>query len=195
LAPSLNQDAAEVRKIDAAQRQLDEVIRLWMEGRDPLAMHTLTMAAFGVLYDVARHQKLLRDDDPLLLLLSRMELRELRKLASFLKHADRDPLAGYIEPPIQEHEWRIGFTLVLYRLIVSDLTPEMGAFHLTMLSTYPELFRIAPDPDPQIEEAALYTAELQRKSWDKRRLTTKVYLECMKSGTLPANVSLKRRER
>jgi hypothetical protein len=188
-----NKPISEVQKIDAARRQLDEAIRLWMEGRDPLAIHTLTMAAFGVLYDVAEHQGLLREDDPLILLLSRLGHRRFRRLANFLKHADKDPISSCIEPPIAEHEWRIGFALLLYRLLVSDLTPEMGAFHLTMLGTYPELFQVAPDPDPDIEAGARYSAELNRKSWEQRRLMAKVYLESIKSGHLPANVKVKRR--
>jgi len=188
-----NEPISEVRKVDAARRQLDEAIRLWIEGRDLLAIHTLTMAAFSILYDVANHQSLLREDDPLILLLSRLGHKRFRRLANFLKHGDKDPLSSFIEPPIAEHEWRIGFALLLYRLIVNDLSPEMGAFHLTMFGTYPELFQVAPDPDPDIEEGAQYGAELLRKSWELRQRMAKAYLESIKSGHLPANVSVKRR--
>ena len=114
----LDEPVSEVQKIDAARRQLDEAIRLWMKGRDPLAMHTLTMAAFGLLYEVAEHQGLLREDDPLILLLSRLGHRKFRRLANFLKHADKDPLASCVEPPIAEHEWRIGFALLVVSLDV-----------------------------------------------------------------------------
>ena len=105
---------SEVRKIDAARRQLGEAIRLWMEGRDALAIHTLTMAVFGVLYDVSRHHNLVKDGDLLTSFLSQLGHEEFRKLANFLKHADRDPLASCTEPPMQEHEYRIGLALVLY---------------------------------------------------------------------------------
>ena len=90
---------SEVQKVDAARRQLDEAIRLWMAGRDPLAIHKLTMAAFGVLYDLAEHQGLLREDDPLVLLLSRLGHRRFRRLANFLKHADKDPISSRIDRP------------------------------------------------------------------------------------------------
>ena len=58
----------------------------------------------------------------------------------------------------------------------------MGAFHLTSLMTYPELFQVAPDPDPDIEEGAQYGAELLRESWERRRLMAKVLLKSIKSG-------------
>ena len=164
----LDEPVSEVQKIDAARRQLDEAIRLWMEGRDPLAIHTLTMAAFGVLYDVAEHRGLLQEDDPVVLHPS--ERRQFRKLANFLKHADKDPLSSCIEPPVVEHEGRIGLALLLYRLLVNDLTPEMGAFHLTMLMTYTERFQVAPDPDPHRRGGTVYrradAQELGRSSAD-----------------------------
>jgi hypothetical protein len=184
---------SEIPKIEAAQRQLDEAIRLWMEGRDPVAIHTLTMAAFGILYNLAEYHDLLIDDDPLVQLLSGPGHKRFRKFANFLKHAKTDPTASYPEPPIQEHEQRIGFTLLLYRLLVRDLTPEMGAFHLTMLSTYPELFQVAPDSDPDIEDGAQYAAEIRRKSWEKRRQSAKLHLNLISQGLFPANVNLRRR--
>jgi hypothetical protein len=87
---------SEIRKIDAARRQLDEAIRLWMEGRDPLAIHTLSMAAFGILYDIAKHQNLLGDGDLLILHLSRFGRRKFRELASFLSTR-----IGIRSPPMQ----------------------------------------------------------------------------------------------
>jgi hypothetical protein len=68
----------------------------------------------------------------------------------------------------------------------------MGAFHLTMLVTHPEQFRVAPDPDPDIEAGAQYGAELLRNSWDARRQMANVQLTSIKRGILPANVGLKR---
>jgi hypothetical protein len=184
---------SEIPKIEAARRQLDEAIRLWIDGRDPLAIHTLTMAAFGILYDIAWHHGVLTQGDVFDSMLSRMGHRKFRELASFLKHADKDPLAAYIEPPLPEHEYRIGLALLLYRALAKDLTPEMGAFHLTMLTSYPELFKLAADPDPDIEKASLHHAELSRQSWEIWRRTAQGYLGCIKDGVLTANVDLKRK--
>jgi hypothetical protein len=63
---------SEMPKIEAARRQLDEAIRLWIGCRDPLATHTLTMAAFGILYDIAWHHGVLTQGDVFDSMLSRM---------------------------------------------------------------------------------------------------------------------------
>jgi len=81
---------AEISKIEAAQRQLDTAIELYLHEFDLLSVHTLAWAAFSILvsYDEAtnaggvwaKHIRKHPCDDT-------------RKLANFLKHADRDPLA------------------------------------------------------------------------------------------------------
>ncbi len=47
---------AEIRvsKIEAPRRQIDTAIRLLLEQPDPVSIHTLEMAAFGILSDLAR---------------------------------------------------------------------------------------------------------------------------------------------
>jgi hypothetical protein len=94
---------------------------------------------------------------------------------------------------LPEHEYRIGLALLLHQALTKDVTLEMGAFHLTMLTTHPELFELAPDPDPDIEEASLHYAELSRQSWEIRRRTAQGYLECIKDRVLTANMDLKRK--
>ncbi len=76
-------------KIDAAQRQLDTAIELYLHEYDLLSVHTLAWAAFSILvsYDKATNAggvwaKQIRDNPS----------ENARKLANFLKHADRDPL-------------------------------------------------------------------------------------------------------
>jgi hypothetical protein len=43
-----------VDKEDAARRQIDAAIRMLFSHEDPVAIHTLAMAAFGILKDLAR---------------------------------------------------------------------------------------------------------------------------------------------
>jgi hypothetical protein len=181
-----------ISKIEAARRLLDEAVRLWLEGRDSLAVHTLTMAAFGILYDLAKRQHLLSVDHPLEQLLSYLGQRQFRLIASFLKHADQDPLGQLDEPDTKEQEYRIGLALVLYQAITRELTPEMGAFHLMSLLTYPDLFRVAPDTDPDVEAGAQHAACLARDDVELRRMDVRVNLDLMKRGVLPANIGLKR---
>jgi hypothetical protein len=81
---------AEISKIEAARRQLDTAIELYLHEFDLLSVHTLAWAAFSILvsYDEATNAggvwaKHIRDHPS----------DDTRKLANFLKHADRDPLA------------------------------------------------------------------------------------------------------
>ena len=45
-----------VDKLDAAGRQIDCAIRLFLNDEDPVALHTLTSAAHGIVYDLARQR-------------------------------------------------------------------------------------------------------------------------------------------
>jgi hypothetical protein len=76
-------------KVEAAQRQLDTAIELYLHEYDLLSVHTLAWAAFSILvsYDKATNAggvwaKHMREHPS----------DHARKLANFLKHADRDPL-------------------------------------------------------------------------------------------------------
>jgi hypothetical protein len=76
-------------KVEAAQRQLDTAIELYLHEYDLLSVHTLAWAAFSILvsYDKATNAggvwaKHIRDNPS----------ENARRLANFLKHADRDAL-------------------------------------------------------------------------------------------------------
>lgn len=82
--------AMPISKLEAAQRQLDIAIELYLYEQDHLPVHTLAWATFSILisYDEATNAggvwaKRMRDNPS----------DDTRKLANFLKHADRDPLA------------------------------------------------------------------------------------------------------
>lgn len=77
-----------ISKLDAARRQINCAVRLFLKGEDILAVHTLACAAFGILTDYDRRTnrgcgwlKAMRHEPD----------DWSRKLANFLKHADRDP--------------------------------------------------------------------------------------------------------
>jgi hypothetical protein len=79
-----------ISKLETAQRQLDTAIELYLYEFDLLSVHTLAWAAFSILvsYDEATNAggvwaKHIRDHPS----------DETRKLANFLKHADRDSFA------------------------------------------------------------------------------------------------------
>lgn len=182
----------EIGKLDAARRQLTEAIRLWLEDRDALAVHTLTMAAFGILNALSSHtvgEKHRRFMDGFL---STLGYHTFYQLANFLKHADRDASCSIPEPLTQENEYRIGICLTMYRGLNGSLTTEMGAFHLMSLMTYPDHFKVAPDSDKTIEAGAQYAALLARRDLKMRQTLVKVLLSAMEAGHLSPDVRVRR---
>ena len=75
---------SEIDKFEAAQRQLDCAIRLWLVDEDSIAIHTLAYAACCILRDLFDSQK--RE------VLGKFEVsQKFGEIPNFLKHADRDP--------------------------------------------------------------------------------------------------------
>ena len=134
-----------IDKLEVARRQVECAIRLVATGDDDLAVHTLAMAALGVVYDLARgpneFEKAIRDG------LTKIGQGRLRATANFLKHADRDPKAVIDRFDPRENDWRIGFCVLLYRFLTGSFTPTMAAFHGWMLVRHPDEFQLAEDSD------------------------------------------------
>ncbi len=176
---------------DSARRLIDEAIRLWLDDREPLAVHLLTMAAFRVLYDLHRREE--EDQHPRLeYLLNEIGFSRLFELSNKLKHADRDPEVPLSVPSEKENEWRMGMALVMYRTLERDLTPEMGAFHLMFLSAYPDNFQVVPDEDQCIEHGAHIVAGRLREDVELRRTMVRSFLKLIVDGSLPSNFDLRR---
>ena len=80
-----------IRKIDAARRQLDVAIRLWLDEGDLAAVQTLAWAGLTVLRDLAKAAGAPIPGP------SKFQFELDREAANFLKHADRDPDAWLFE--------------------------------------------------------------------------------------------------
>jgi len=120
-----------VSKLQAAQRQADTAIRMLFSGEDPVSIHTLAMASFRILRDLAKHQgnnTFLANTD---LIIKKSKERQfwggLQSFSNFLKHADRDPEA--IKEGIDEkvNDGILLFVTELYSTLGNELTPEMRA--------------------------------------------------------------------
>ena len=83
----------EISKVEAASRLLDTAIRLFFEGADAVAVHSLAAASLNIFSDLAEHggnswRAHLGDDSKL----SAPEMKRVLNSAwNFFKHADRDP--------------------------------------------------------------------------------------------------------
>lgn len=142
-----------ITKLEAAQRQLDCAIRLYIDGEDLLAVHTLSRAAFRVLFDIYPSHSSDGFTTNFGQFIQAFGWKRFNEAANFLKHADKDPTAqGEVEEG--DTQMGVGFGIVLYRRLTGTSTPEMMAFDSWMKALNPEKFMIPPDPDPDIEELA-----------------------------------------
>ena len=110
-----------IDKFEAAQRQLDCAIRLWVADEDSLGIHTLAYAACCLLRDLLGNQKaeVLRKFEG---------SQRFGEVPNFVKHADRDPdyilnacskLSGHLT---------LAFAIRLWEEHGREKTPEMNAF-------------------------------------------------------------------
>lgn len=121
-----------VSKLEAAERQLREAIRLFFDRRDPIAIHTLAGAASQILYDLAKHKGLVSyiRGNPLV----RENMRGkwvamLNEAQSFFKHADRNP-DGIYEFPIHSTRAFLLEGVSLYEQLAGKLFWEAQVYSI-----------------------------------------------------------------
>lgn len=133
-----------VNKIEAARRQIDAAIRLLFDNEDPIAIHTLTMAGFRILRDIAEKQNSNISKVAQSFIRPGMEGKfwgSMQTFANFLKHANTDP-DGIIDNIQEEVNDSI---LLLASLYYKDLgyqfTPEMLALTGWYSAIHPDFIR------------------------------------------------------
>lgn len=121
-------------KIEAAKRQLDAGVRMLFAKEDALAVHTLAFAAYGLLRDLSKG---VGPTDTLKRLEADANLREgtefwgdLKRLANFLKHADRDSAEMIRGIPEEFNEAVLLMDCFLLREISDLSSPESQALWL-----------------------------------------------------------------
>src|ERR1700678_497488 len=88
-------DVIVIKKLEAAQRQLNCAIELWFREMDEVSVHTLAAAAYQITHDIKVRRGIQHDllyDSAIV----KDEYRSLwintmKKAQNFFKHADRDP--------------------------------------------------------------------------------------------------------
>lgn len=127
----------QITKLDAASRQLDAAISLLFANGDPIAVHTLAVAATNIFADVLDNrvgaqswrEKLRLDHG-----LSHAQVRDvMHKTWNFFKHADRDP-SGILEFDERESEHIIFFATLECGEIQATSVP-MQTFQLWFLAS------------------------------------------------------------
>ena len=83
-----------IAKVEAAERQLAQAIRLFFEQSDQIAIHTLASAAYGILSDICEQRGIAREIEDSTILeemgVKTQVLAAMRTPQNFFKHADRD---------------------------------------------------------------------------------------------------------
>lgn len=167
---SRNSDVA-ITKVEAARRQLDCAVRIFFEGEDYLAIHTLAHAAYNLLLDL--HRK--RGAEAINNTLDTIDRRRISRVANFLKHSDRDAKGAMIDHNPDAPSMLMSGASILYGFLMKRQTPEMAAIDLWCSAMYPEMFQ---DDHPLIamvddEEVRLILAELKRRSREEQLLLGK----------------------
>lgn len=158
-----------ISKLEAAQRQLDCAIRLYFAEDDILAVHTLSRAAFRLLYDIYPAMKddgFARDLDGVI---KKLGWGRFNHAANFLKHADNDP-AATDDVHETDTQMGMGFGVILFSRLSGGYTPEMRAFDEWMKVTNPDHFDLPPDPDAEIDKGFRAAIEVLRTSPKSTRL-------------------------
>lgn len=142
-----------ISKLEAAERQLNCAIRLYLADDDLLAVHTLSRAAFRILFDIYPERSRDGFDRDLDRLIADLGWREFNRVTNFLKHADNDPEGILDNASEVETQMGIGFALILHCRIAGRYTPETMAFDMGIKLQNPDAFKLRPDLDPKFERA------------------------------------------
>jgi len=147
-----------VSKLDAAKRQLEAFVRLYFNSGDPVAMHTLAGAAFGIVRDLnekrggepmlrerifenvkPEHHKMLRE--------------KLNEAQNFFKHADRDH-ADVLEFNPDLSEFVAMDACAKYSQLTGEIPPLFQVFNGWMMLTHQDIFTLPDEQRRQLKDIA-----------------------------------------
>jgi hypothetical protein len=94
-----------ISKLQAAERQLNCAIRLYFADDDLLAVHTLSRAAFRILFDIYPERSSDGFDRDLDKFIAELGWRKFNRVTNFLKHADNDADAILDDASEAETKW------------------------------------------------------------------------------------------
>ena len=134
-----------VNKSEAARRQLDSAIRMLFQNEDSVAIHTLCMAAFRILRDLAdKRGDILIHQITKAIVKTGMEKEfwsVLQSPANFFKHADRDADAILNDMDEEVNDIAMFLTCHYYQNLGYQLTPEMMVLMFWVNVMHPNYLR------------------------------------------------------
>jgi hypothetical protein len=139
---------AKISKLEAAKRQLDAAIRIFFKNEDMLAIHTVSRAAFRVLFDLTKEGDV---KSALQTHMNKVGHARFNEETNFLKHADQDPGAEIDEDFQVFTEAGIGMAIGLYKHHNKNLSPEMAGFLVWSQFMRPGLYDLSEESAKFIE--------------------------------------------
>ena len=109
-----------LNKLDVALRQLREAIHLFFEERDCVSIHTLAMASYQILYDIAKKnniEDLMYDSIVIRDEYRRLAKQYLNKSKNFFKHAEKDTNKRHDFAPVT-NEYSLLYTITLLEKMI-----------------------------------------------------------------------------
>lgn len=139
-----------ISKWDAARRQLETAILLYFNESDPIAIHTLTAAAYNVIRDINENQS----GTPMFIKRSDIvrpehveEVRaKLNEVENFLKHADNDP-DGVLKFKPAATEYLILDACLKYHELAGETVFIFGVFVSWFILNHQNLFNPTPEEE------------------------------------------------
>jgi hypothetical protein len=140
----MTEDAPPIKitKLEGAKRQLRIAIRLWFDDADPIAIYTLAAATYDIIHTLHRRKgltgllfdsKLVKDED------RQQWVREIKAIANFFKHADRDPNSVFEFNPFA-NDMLLFFSAKALEEMGEPLGIEEGAFLQWAFVSHTDLF-------------------------------------------------------
>ena len=146
-----------VTKLDAAERQLREAIRLFLEDRDPVAIHTLASAAAQITADLLRAKgvsSIIRSGSMVKAERRKEVMRKIREPENFLKHAESDPTA-VLRFNAGASSFFIFAAIAEFELLAGRRFPGADVFLIWFYMKYPDVIAETPQA-AAIREAVVH---------------------------------------
>ena len=140
---------AKISRLEAAKRQLDAAIRMWFKNEDMLAIHTVSRAAFRVLFDLTKEGDAKKALETHIQKVGKWRFNE---ETNFLKHADQDPAVEIDEDFHVYTEAGIGMAIGLYKHHDKNLSAEMVSFLAWTNFMRPGFYDLGEEANNNVEE-------------------------------------------
>lgn len=158
---------SKITKIEAAERQLKQAIRLFFERVDDISVFTLVGASHGILTDLIKKEGKINllTETPYIRTERKSDwLKIIKKPINFFKHADKDP-----EDVIELDEKIIPYYIIDCICMHQELTGRNLYSGVVFFSwfclRYPELLMKSPWKDRSIEEVKKRLSPLDYEKW------------------------------